>query len=70
MKTVYYFGNKYYAKSGSHMGLLYTEKGERYDWGRLEIDSENGIEILVKPATAEMIAWAEKTLAEKYGVAV
>ena len=62
MKTVYYFGDRYYAKSGTMMGELYDEKGHRYDWGFLRRDVKNGEEIVVKEATPAMIAWAEEKL--------
>ena len=69
-KTVYHFGEKYYDKSGTMMGVMYTESGQRYDYGFMKGDLGRGITVIVKPATSEMIAWAEKVLAEKYGVAV
>ena len=62
MKIVYYFGDKYYNDSGSMMGVLYTEKGERYDWGFLQRDVGEGEEVVVKKATPEMIKWADETL--------
>lgn len=62
MKIVYYFGDKYYERSGTMMGVLYTEKGERYDWGFVQRDISNGEEVLVKQATSEMIKWADEQL--------
>lgn len=62
MKTVYYFGEEYYYKSGTMMGVLYTQEGNRYDWGFLRQDVEAGEEVLVKPATPEMIKWANRVL--------
>lgn len=62
MKTVYYFGEDYYYKSGTMMGVLYTQDGHRYDWGFLRQDVEAGEEVLVKPATAEMHKWADLML--------
>lgn len=62
MKIVYYFGDKYYAQSGTMMGVLYTEKGERYDWGFLQRDVERGEEVVVKKATPEMIKRADALL--------
>jgi len=64
MKTVYYFGDEYYWKSGTMMGALYTDRGERYDWGFLQRDVRNGEEVLVKPATPEMRALADIKLKE------
>jgi len=63
MKIVYYFGDKYYRESGTMMGALYTDKGERYDWGFLQRDVENGEDVLVKKATPQMVEWAESALA-------
>jgi len=65
MKVVYYFGDKYYDKSGTMMGPLYTENGERYDWGKLQSDVHNGEDVVVRKATPEMIQWADKQL-EQY----
>lgn len=62
MKIVYYFGNKYYDQSGTMMGVLYTDKGERYDWGFLQRDVENGEDVVVRKATIDMIKWADTQL--------
>ena len=67
MKIVYYFGDKYYHKSGTMMGALYTDKGRRYDWGKLQHDVENGEDVVVRKATPEMIQWADKFLEENHG---
>jgi hypothetical protein len=64
MKTVYFLGRGYYFKSGSSIGMLYSEAGERYDWGRIELEIEQGKEILIKPATPKMHEWANKRLLE------
>ena len=64
MKIVYYLGDKYYDKSGSMLGVLYTEEGQRYDWGKLQIAVERGEDVLVRKATPEMIAWAEIELSK------
>lgn len=62
MKVVYFFGDEYYQKSGTMMGSLYTESGKRYDWGFLQRDVRNGEDVVVKPATREMLAWADNQL--------
>ena len=62
MKMVYYFGDKYYNESGTIMSSLYTEKGERYDWGFLRRDVENGEDVVVRKATPDMIKWADNML--------
>jgi len=62
MKVVYYFGDKYYSRSGSLMGMLYTENGDRYDWGKLQNEVSNGVDVVVREATPAMIAWADKKL--------
>ena len=67
MKVVYYFGDKYYDKSGTMMGPLYTENGLRYDWGKLQSDVRNGEDVVVRKATPEMIQWADKFLEENHG---
>ena len=62
MKIVYYFGDKYYNQSGTSMGILYTENGERYDWGFLQIDVDSGQDVIVRKATPNMIKWADQQL--------
>jgi hypothetical protein len=62
MKMIYYFGDKYYNESGTMMSSLYTEKGERYDWGFLRRDVETGQDVVVRKATPDMIKWADEQL--------
>lgn len=62
MKIVYYFGHKYYDQSGTMMGALYTDKGERYDWGFLQRDVDNGEDVVVRKANTDMIKWADTQL--------
>ena len=62
MKIVYYFGDKYYDQSKSMMGILYTESGSRYDWGKLQSDVDNGQDVVVRKATIDMIKWADEEL--------
>lgn len=62
MKFVYYFGDKYYDQSKTMMGVLYTDKGERYDWGFLQRDVSNGEDVVVRKATPDMIKWADQQL--------
>ena len=62
MKIVYYCGDKYYDRSGTMMGVLYTDAGHRYDWGKLQHDVDNGEDVVVRKATPQMIEWADKQL--------
>lgn len=62
MKIVYYFGDKYYHQSSTMMSSLYTDKGDRYDWGFLQRDVSNGEDVVVKKATPAMIKWADEQL--------
>ena len=62
MKIIYYFGNKYYDQSKTMMGVLYTDKGERYDWGFLQRDVDSGQDVVVRKATPDMIKWADTQL--------
>ena len=62
--TYYYFGDKYYNKSGTRMGILYSETGQRYDWGFIQRDLSQGKEVTIKPATREMLDWADKQLSQ------
>jgi hypothetical protein len=65
---VYYFGDRYYWKSATMMGPLYTADGQRYDWGVLQRDVERGVEVTVRKATPQMIEWADQMLKEQFGV--
>lgn len=62
MKTVYYFGDKYYDRSKTMMGVLYTEDNQRYDWGFLQRDVRNGVDVVVKKATPAMLRAADEQL--------
>lgn len=32
-----YYGDEFYTESGTVMGSVYTEKGQRSDWGKVQL---------------------------------
>lgn len=65
MKTLYYFGEKYYNESKTMMGVLYTADGERSDWGKVQVALRQGESVIIHPATAIMLEWADARLKEE-----
>lgn len=67
MKLIHY-GDTFYQRSGSAVGALYHEDGERSDWGKVKVALDRGEEVHIRPATkAEMRAMevhCEKTIAK------
>ena len=51
--TIIFIGEKFYAESGTMMSPIYTENGERYDYGFLRCDLEAGKTIVIRPATGD-----------------
>jgi len=45
-----YIGDEFYSKSGTVMSSIYTEDGERYDWGFVQIALRNGEDIHIRQA--------------------
>lgn len=60
MKTLVYIGRHFYQDSGTVMSTIYTELGERYDYGYMQEALANGEEFVIRQATPE-----EKELYEK-----
>lgn len=48
-----YYGQRFYAESGSSMSSVYTEDGDRYDWGFMQIALEKGESVYIRQATDE-----------------
>ena len=46
-----YFGEEYYERSGSIIGVLYTHDGERSDWGKVNVALRNGESVEITPAS-------------------
>ena len=57
-----FIGNKFYNKSGSVMSSIYTEHGERFDWGFVEVALEEGKEVHIRPASSVELMMFEAEL--------
>ena len=69
MKELFYIGEDYYWKTMS-MGSLYeiVDNGKnvlRSDWGEVKTLLKHGVEVHIRPAKANEIAWADAVLATK-----
>jgi hypothetical protein len=51
MLTLVYIGDHFYSESRSMMSPIYTEDGQRYDWGFVQVALKRGEEILIRQAT-------------------
>jgi hypothetical protein len=60
-----YIGDHYYEQSRSMMSPIYTIRGERYDWGYIQIDLANGHEVSIRQATPMERAFYDNLLARK-----
>ena len=49
--NIIYIGDNFYCESVSAMSSLYTESGERYDFGFMQRDLRDGKEIHIRQAT-------------------
>jgi hypothetical protein len=65
MKAIY-IGQDFYRKSGTMMSCVYTEEGERTDWGFIQCALEAGESVSIRPATDAEIGKYHKILAQKY----
>lgn len=48
-----YIGDKFYWQSGTMMSSIYSETGQRYDWGFVQRDLAEGKTVTIRPASAE-----------------
>lgn len=55
-----YFGDEYYQRSGSIIGVLYTQDGERSDWGKVSCALRAGESVEITPASPAQHAALEK----------
>jgi hypothetical protein len=56
-----FLGSDFYWKSGTMMGMLYTEDGHRSDWGKVQGALEAGNGVSIRPANdAELVAAYKK----------
>ena len=51
-----YIGDEFYHKSGTLMSSIYTEDGERFDWGFVNIALKEGKEVHIRPASSIELA--------------
>lgn len=61
MKLVF-IGDDFYHNSGTIMSSLYTEDGQRSDWGKVKIALRNGEKVCIRPATEKELESAKETL--------
>jgi len=50
MKLIY-IGDHFYMESGTIMSSIYTETGERSDWGKVQMALKDGEEVEIRQAT-------------------
>jgi hypothetical protein len=64
MKTInlIYIGDKFYRESSTRMSSIYTEKFQRYDWGFVQRDLQEGKTVNIRPANTIEMAIAENEL--------
>jgi hypothetical protein len=63
MISLVYFGQKFYSQSGTILSSIYTNDFERYDYGFLQRDLENGYEVSIRQATPAERSVLENELA-------
>ena len=59
-----YIGDKFDRESKSMMSPIYTEAGQRSNWGFVQIALERGEEINIRPATLSEMSKYEAKLKE------
>lgn len=62
VENLIFIGSKFYSESGTIMSCVYTEAGERFDWGFLEVGLEKGIFYNIRPATKKELDMYEQVL--------
>lgn len=58
-----YIGGHFYMQSGTAMSCIYTEDGQRFDWGLVQTAVARGATVNIRPATDEERAPYEARLA-------
>lgn len=61
-KELIYIGADFYYTSSLYEEIKKGESYKRYDWGFVESDLNNGIEIKIKPATIKQLKYFEGKL--------
>lgn len=62
MKLIY-IGDHFYMQSGTAMSPIYTEDGQRSDWGFVSIALRNGEDVYIRQATPKELEHYETKLA-------
>lgn len=57
-----YIGNKFYHDSHTRMSSVYTEDGERTDFGKIQMALERGEEVHIRQATPIEMAYYQADL--------
>jgi hypothetical protein len=59
-----FIGNDFYFESGTMMSCIYTEDGNRYDWGFVQRDLSEGKTVTIRSATDAELGFYYKKLQE------
>jgi hypothetical protein len=51
MLTLIYIGDHFYEESGTAMSSVYSDVGERFDWGKIKNVLRTGTPVTIRPAT-------------------
>jgi len=57
-----YIGDQFYSQSRTMMSCIYTEKGERSDWGKVTNALQEGQEVHIRPANNRELVAAYRRL--------
>jgi len=66
-KCIVYYGDQLYWDSGTIMSPLYSEAGDRYDWGFISRDLQDGHIVLIRPASRDEMAAKSEELRIRFG---
>lgn len=62
--TLVYIGDHFYSESGTVMSPIYTEDGERSDWGFVQCALRDGASVEIRQATEQERDFYEARLSE------
>jgi len=62
MMKLVYIGDQFYSQSRTMMSCIYTEEGERSDWGKVTCALQEGQEVHIRPANDRELVAAYKRL--------
>lgn len=61
MKLIF-IGERFYRESGTMMSSIYSENGQRSNWGHVQLVLEGGEPVEIRPATQEELTKYEAKL--------